>query len=238
MKEGWLVLQCSPGLKKQNPATFTSKSSSQCLFEGNSKASCHFRGRQGEEKTKFNAATYARGGPHLTAGVHSCWHFQLVIHQQGLNYLVNIVLLHSHIMPAWFHHNNIPVIILAAVKNKSSKKCEIMKALIAFLPGSRVAMHCTPAAHTDNTGFVLVLVYCCTPTCSNKWESFFILLKRWLNLLVFGVHGRLIAIKWRNNYVCCFHWVLWTAEKLGNLNNCLHEIKQQWERCCGINWQW
>lgn len=161
----------------------------------------------GREKAKFHATTYARGGPHLAAGVHSCWHFKLVIHQQGLNYLVNIILLHSHIMPAWFHHNSIPVIILAAVKNKSSKKCEVMKALIAFLPGSRVAMPCTPAAHADNTGFVLLLTHCCTPTCSNKWEKVFILVKRWLNLLVsgFGVRGQLIAIKWRNNCVCCFH---------------------------------
>lgn len=39
----------------------------------------------GREKTKFHATTYARGGPHLAAGVHSCWHFKLVIHQQGLN---------------------------------------------------------------------------------------------------------------------------------------------------------
>lgn len=202
LKEGWLVLQCSPGLEKQNPAMLTSRSSSQRLFEGHPAIL-----EGGKEKTKFHATTYARGGPHLAAGVHSCWHFKLVIHQQGLNYLVNIILLHSHIMPAWFHHNSIPVIILAAVKNKSSKKCEVMKALIAFLPGSRVAMPCTPAAHADNTGFVLLLTHCCTPTCSNKWERVFILVKRWLNLLVsgFGVHSQLIAIKWRNNYACCFH---------------------------------
>lgn len=113
------------------------------------------------EKIRFSAM-YVRGGPHLRVEVHSCWYFKFVIHQQSLNYPVKIILPHSHIMPAWLHHNNIPVIICAAVKSKKVWDYEN----INCFSGSRVTKLCT----LDNVGSVLLLVHCCTLTCSNSWE--------------------------------------------------------------------
>lgn len=51
------------------------------------------------EKIRFNAATYVRGGPHFTVGVHSCWYFIFVIHQQSPNHPVKIILLKAILCP-------------------------------------------------------------------------------------------------------------------------------------------
>lgn len=95
-------LLCSPGLEKQNTAMLASRSSSQ--WREFTDFLLVWR-RQGEKKSEFN--TYVRGGLHLAAGVHSCWHFKLITGWWSLNYTVNIIVLHIHIMPVWFHHNNI-----------------------------------------------------------------------------------------------------------------------------------
>lgn len=160
------------------------------MFEGNSQGFCWFWSGQGEKRAEFN--TYVRGSPHLAAGMHSCWHFKLITHQWSLNYTINIILLHIHIMPAWFHHNNIPAIIWADVKNKSSNKCEIMKILITF---QSVGWPCTVPLQRGKTtrnlcsGSYAAVLW---PTRTSGEENSLILLKGWLNLLVFGCKASLL----------------------------------------------
>lgn len=97
---------------------------------------------------------HPRGGPHLTAEMRSCWHFKLITCQWSPNYTVNIILLHIHITPAWFHHNKMTAIIWADVK-KSSNKHEIMKILIAF-QSVRWPRTVPPSVRKDSLGTVLL----------------------------------------------------------------------------------